>query len=63
MLTCYRVLMIDQDSNIVIYGNFLLKMLNWPLQLETANHRITSSGGDLYLTSVGGWLVVFDQML
>ena len=35
----------------------------WPLPQETANHGITSSGGDVYLTSVGGRLVVFNQML
>jgi hypothetical protein len=33
------------------------------LLAETANHGITSSGGDVYLTSVGGRLVVFNQML
>ena len=30
---------------------------------ETANHGTTSLRGDVYLTSVGGRLVVFDQML
>ena len=29
MLTCYRVLIIDQNSEIMICGNFLLEMLNW----------------------------------